>query len=156
MSRRLRYAIGVGANRGDPPATIAAAVARLPAEIRLVAQAPYISTPPVGGPPGQASYRNGAWIVETAFGPHQLLHALQRIETALGRTRTVRWGPRTLDLDLLLRDDGMIVASPVLTLPHPLLAKRAFVLTPLSAIAGDWWHPVAQRRIRDLALAVGA
>ena len=152
----LRYAIGVGANRGNPPATIAAAVARLPGEIRLVAQAPHISTAPVGGPPGQAPYLNGAWVVETALGPHQLLHALQRIETALGRTRTVRWGPRTLDLDLLLRDDGLVVASPVLTLPHPLLATRAFVLTPLAAIAGDWWHPIARRRIHDLALAVGA
>jgi 2-amino-4-hydroxy-6-hydroxymethyldihydropteridine diphosphokinase len=156
MSAGRRYAIGVGANRGNPPATIAAALAMLPAEIRLVTQAPQICTAPVGGPPGQASYLNGAWVVETALGPHQLLHALQRIENALGRTRTVRWGPRTLDLDLLLREDGLIVTSPVLTLPHPLLAVRAFVLTPLAAIAGDWWHPLARRRIRDLALAVGA
>jgi 2-amino-4-hydroxy-6-hydroxymethyldihydropteridine diphosphokinase len=141
--RGPRYAIGVGANLGDRAATIADAARRLAAtgDVRLVAQATLIETAPVGGPGGQGGYLNGAWVVETALGPHQLLAVLQRLETACGRTRAVRWGPRTLDLDLLLADDGRVVASGVLQLPHPRLLERPFVLVPLAEIAGGWPLP---------------
>jgi 2-amino-4-hydroxy-6-hydroxymethyldihydropteridine diphosphokinase len=97
-----------------------------------------IESAPVGGPDGQGSFLNGVWIVASDFGPHQLLAELQRIETACGRVRTVRWGPRTLDLDLLLRDDGLVVSSAVLTLPHPRIAERPFVLIPLQQVAAHW------------------
>lgn len=137
----MRYAIGVGANRGDRAATIAAAAAALAPDIRLLASAPLIATAPLGGPRGQEPFLNGAWVVVTDLGPHQLLHRLQAIESALGRARAVHWGPRTLDLDLLLREDGLQVANAVLTLPHPRLAERAFVLAPLAQIAGDWPVP---------------
>ncbi len=152
-----RYAIGVGANRGDRMATIARARTLLEADdlVRVVAVAPWISSAPVGGPVGQEPFCNGAWLVTTGLGPHQLLHRLQAIETACGRIRTVRWGPRTLDLDLLLRDDGLIVDTPVLTLPHPLLHRRRFVVEPLAAIASAWRHPVLGRTVADLAANAG-
>ena len=134
----MKYAIGVGSNRGDRHAIIAEAARQLSPDIRLVVAARLRETAPVGGPAGMDPFLNGAWVVETALGPHQLLHHLQAIETALGRVRVVRWGPRTLDLDLLLREDGLRVTTTVLTLPHPLLAQRRFVLEPLADIAGAW------------------
>jgi 2-amino-4-hydroxy-6-hydroxymethyldihydropteridine diphosphokinase len=147
----MRYAIGVGGNLGDVPATAARARGLLHAEgVTVAAEAPWLTTEPVGGP-AQPRFQNTAWIVATALGPHQLLAILQRTETACGRVRTVRWGPRTLDLDLLLAEDGTIVRSAVLELPHPRLHERLFVLTPLAAIAADWQHPILGCRIGSLA-----
>ncbi len=135
-----RYAIGVGSNLGDRQATIAQAADRLNGSGvgRVVARSTFIETAPVGGPGGQGAYLNGVWMVASEFGPHQLLAELQRIETACGRVRTVRWGPRTIDLDLLLRDDGVVVSSAVLTLPHPRIQERPFVLAPLLEVAASW------------------
>lgn len=151
----MRYAVGVGSNRGDRAATIAAAAAMLQEDglVRVVAAAPLIATAPVGGPPGQGAFLNGAWIVETDLGPHQLLHRLQTVEAALGRTRAVHWGPRTIDLDLLLAEDARVVRSAVLTLPHPRLHERAFVLAPLAALVPDWRHPLLACAVGDLARA---
>jgi 2-amino-4-hydroxy-6-hydroxymethyldihydropteridine diphosphokinase len=147
----MRYALGVGGNLGDVPAAAAHAAVLLSAEgVHLLRAAPWIATAPVGGPP-QPPFQNSAWIVGTGLGPHQLLAALLRAETACGRVRSVRWGPRTLDLDLLLAEDGAIVRSDALGLPHPRLHERAFVLEPLAAIAPDWVHPVLLRRIAELA-----
>jgi 2-amino-4-hydroxy-6-hydroxymethyldihydropteridine diphosphokinase len=150
----MRAAIGVGSNRGDRAAAIACGRMALMADglVRVVAAAPLITTAPVGGPRGQEPYANGAWIVETGLGPHGLLLRLLAAETAAGRVRTVRDGPRTLDLDLLLIDDGRTVATPVLTVPHPRLHLRAFALVPLAAIAGGWRHPLG--RVDALAAAV--
>ena len=134
----MRFAIGLGGNLGDVPATAARARVLHAADgVVVEAEATWLTTAPVGGPP-QPPVRNSAWIVVTGYGPHGLLAALQRAESACGRVREVHWGPRTLDLDLLLAEDGATVASPVLTLPHPRLHQRAFVLDPLAAIAPDW------------------
>jgi 2-amino-4-hydroxy-6-hydroxymethyldihydropteridine diphosphokinase len=143
MRDTWRYAVAVGSNLGDRRAIIAEARAQLDAGGigRVVAASDLSETAPVGGPGGQGAFLNGAWIVASGFGPHQVLAELQRIETACGRVRTVRWGPRTLDLDLLLRDDGVVIVSVVLTLPHPRLAERPFVLLPLRQIAADWPVP---------------
>jgi 2-amino-4-hydroxy-6-hydroxymethyldihydropteridine diphosphokinase len=135
-----RYAVGVGSNRGEREWTIAEAE-RLLAEsslARVIGRSSLVTTQPVGGPLGQGAFLNAAWIVESGLGPHQLLALLQRIETALGRTREIRWGARTLDRDLLLRADGLVVATPVLSLPHPRLRERRFVLAPLAEVAPDW------------------
>lgn len=136
----VRYAIGVGSNLGDRTAIIteAAHLLERDGDVHIVRRSTLIETVPSGGPSGQGAFLNGAWVVDTAFGPHQLLVILQRIESACGRTRTVRWGPRTIDLDLLLAEDGRLVASAVLELPHPRLLERPFVLEPLREIAGDW------------------
>ncbi len=137
-----RYAIGVGSNLGDRAGTIAHAARLLVADgmVRVVAVSALHETAPVGGPQ-QPAFLNAAWVVATALGPHQLLYRLQAVESACGRTRTVHWGPRTLDLDLLLRADGLALATPALVLPHPRLAERAFVLRPLTEIAADWPVP---------------
>src|SRR5262245_8677284 len=121
--------IALGSNLGDRAATLARAVEllRVAAEVRVAAVSRWHETEPVGGPAGQGPYLNGALRLETSLAPEDLLTVLQRIETELGRTRTERWGPRTLDLDLLLYDD-VTCNTPRLTLPHPRLAERRFVL----------------------------
>ncbi len=139
----MKYAIGVGSNRGDRAAIIAAAESALGPELRLVARATLVETAPEGGAPGDGPYLNGAWLIETALGPHQVLHRLQEIETASGRTRSVRWAARTLDLDLLLDEAGTRIHDPVLELPHPRLAQRRFVLDPLATLVPGWREPLS-------------
>lgn len=153
MPDAWRYAVGVGSNLGDRRALITAGRSLLDAGGigHVVAASDLIETAPVGGPTGQGAFLNGVWIVASDHGPHQVLAELQRVENACGRVRTVRWGPRTLDLDLLLRDDGVVIASGVLNLPHPRLAERPFVLLPLRQVAADWPVPGIARRVADLA-----
>jgi len=140
MAEDWIYAIAVGANRGQRAATLTQAAMLLEdgGQCRIAARSQLHRTIPQGGPAGQEDFLNGAWLVASGLGPHQLLHRLQAIESRLGRVRTVPWGPRTIDLDLLLRDDGLRVATAVLRLPHPRFASRSFVLTPLAEIAGSW------------------
>ncbi len=137
-----RYAIGVGSNLGDRAGTIARAAGLLAADgmVRVEAISALHETAPVGGP-RQPAFLNAAWVVATALGPHQLLHRLQAVECACGRTRTMHWGPRTLDIDMLLRADGLALATPVLVLPHPRLAQRGFALRPLAEVAAAWPVP---------------
>ena len=134
--RPARAYIGIGGNLDDPLLQMRRAfraLHELPAS-RCVACSPLYRSAPVGGPSGQPDYLNAAAALDTTLAPDELLTALQAIETAQGRTRTVRWGPRTLDLDLLLYD-RLVLDEPRLTLPHPRLHERAFVLYPLYDIA---------------------
>lgn len=132
----IRAYIGLGSNLAEPEHQLRSAVealARLP-HTRLLTVSPFYLTPPMG-PPGQPDYVNAAAALETTLPPLELLDALLAIEAAQGRTRDgVRWGPRTLDLDLLLYGDE-VICHPRLTVPHPGLAERAFVLLPLADIA---------------------
>lgn len=147
----MRYALGVGSNRGNRRALLDRAAALLPdAGLSLLRRSEALDNPPLGLPPGAGHFLNEAWLVETALGPHQLLARLRGIERACGRTRSGACLSRLLDLDLLLAADGRCITSPVLTLPHPRLHERCFVLQPLAQIVPDWQHPLLRRSVEEL------
>jgi 2-amino-4-hydroxy-6-hydroxymethyldihydropteridine diphosphokinase len=102
----------------------------------VVAVSPVYETVPVGGPPGQGNYLNMVVELYTAASPGELLAAAQRVEEAAGRRREARWGPRTLDVDVLLIGE-LEVATEDLQVPHPRMWERGFVLVPLSDLAPD-------------------
>jgi 2-amino-4-hydroxy-6-hydroxymethyldihydropteridine diphosphokinase len=134
--------ISLGSNQGDRLATLEAAVAELGRwpQIRVIARSAWRETAPVGGPLGQAPFLNGALVLQTALPPDQLLMGLQEIEIRLGRQRQQRWGPRAIDLDLLLYDER-VLDTRELVLPHPRMAWRRFVLEPAAEVAGAMRHP---------------
>lgn len=141
MSRpAVRAAIALGSNLGDRSEHLERAVREIAAlpGVRVVARSAWHETDPVGGPSGQGRFLNGALLVDTTLGALELLRALQSIEAAHGRPVDGRVpnGPRTLDLDLLTCGDEWRVGSD-LTLPHPRMGERAFVLAPLAEIAPD-------------------
>lgn len=144
-----RAYVGLGSNQTDPVDQLRRALLELDLlpRTRLAAQSPLYRSAPVG-PPDQPRFINAVAALETALDATALLDGLQAIEQAHGRIRTRRWGPRTLDLDLLLYDD-LRRDDPRLTLPHPRLHERAFVLQPLHAIAPDLWIP-GHGRVVDL------
>jgi 2-amino-4-hydroxy-6-hydroxymethyldihydropteridine diphosphokinase len=143
--------IGLGSNLGDREEHLALAVATLSETHGLAVRAVSRSyeTAPVGGPPGQGGFLNAAAALETTLDPEALLDVLQDVEARAGRVRTVRWGERTLDLDLLLYADR-VVNTPRLRVPHPLMALRRFVLAPLAEIASGAVDPITQRTVADL------
>jgi 2-amino-4-hydroxy-6-hydroxymethyldihydropteridine diphosphokinase len=134
--------IGLGSNQGNRQTNLDAAVSQLgrQPQITIAALSVWRETAAIGGPLGQPSFLNGAARIETSLGPHELLACLQRIENDLGRRRAERWGPRTIDLDLLLYDE-LILTTPSLVLPHPRMAWRRFVLEPAGEVAGAMLHP---------------
>jgi 2-amino-4-hydroxy-6-hydroxymethyldihydropteridine diphosphokinase len=127
--------IGLGSNLEDPEAQVTRALAELDglAQTRVSARSSLYRTPPMG-PPGQPDYINAAAALETALRPHALLDALQALEQQHARVRREHWGPRTLDLDILLYD-ACEIADERLTVPHAGIGERAFVLLPLAEIA---------------------
>ncbi|GHG04170.1 2-amino-4-hydroxy-6-hydroxymethyldihydropteridine diphosphokinase [Deinococcus piscis] len=133
--------IALGANLGKPLLALRAAVAGL-ADLGEVCRVSRLyRTAPVGGPPGQPDYLNAVAVLNTTLSPLALLDSLQALEAQAGRTRTVRWEARTLDLDLLLYGQE-VLASDRLTVPHPLAWERGFVLAPLADVAPELTHPV--------------
>jgi 2-amino-4-hydroxy-6-hydroxymethyldihydropteridine diphosphokinase len=131
-----RAFLGLGANLGDPRAALRAAVAELEAQGDVVGVSPLYESDPVGGPEGQPTYLNLVVELSTAESPRQLLERCQALEVAAHRVRTVRFGPRTLDADVLLVGD-LIVDDPDLTVPHPRMWERRFVVEPLADLAPD-------------------
>ena len=128
-----RAFLGLGSNVGDRWAHLRAAVDALP---DVAAVSPVYETDPEGGPEGQGPYLNCVVMLLTDRTPRQLLSLCRELETAAGRVRGERWGPRTLDVDVLLVED-MVVDDPDLQVPHPRMRERAFVLVPLADIAPD-------------------
>lgn len=153
LDQLTKCAIALGSNLGNSIATLKAALETLDNTpgITLKSRSNWYLTAPVGPP--QPDYINACAVLNVQLTPQQLLEILLTIETQLGRIRREKWGPRTLDLDLLLFD-RLILETPRLTLPHPRMLERAFVLVPLAEIAPDWVHPVAQRAIAQLAQVV--
>jgi len=151
-----RYAIALGSNRrhgrhGPPARVIAAALAAVKAEdIAVLSASPVLATAPLG--PGGRTYANAAALVATDLDPPALLARLKRIERQFGRRRGRRWGPRVIDLDIILWSGGSWRPRrpDALTLPHRAYPERGFVLAPLAAIVPDWRHPHLQRSVRHL------
>jgi 2-amino-4-hydroxy-6-hydroxymethyldihydropteridine diphosphokinase len=141
--------LALGGNVGNVRATLDRAVAILceSGDVQLAASSSDYRTPP-WGVTDQADFINRCIIVTTALAPETLLARMQAVERALGRDRSRerRWGPRTVDIDMIAYDD-LAVETPTLTLPHPRLFERAFVLVPLAEIAPD--RTIAGRRVRD-------
>ena len=141
-------AIALGSNLGNSEQTIEMALARLDRDsMRLGVRSQLYKTAPVGPP--QPDYLNACAVFHTSLAPEPLLETLLTVEASFGRLRRERWGPRTLDLDLLLYDSE-IVDTPRLSVPHPRLHERAFVLVPLAEIAPTWLHPLQQKTIAQL------
>ena len=124
----MKAVVSLGANIGDPKANLDLAVALLREATEVIAVSSYLQTKPVGGPE-QPDYLNAVAIVESELPAKDLLAVLNGIETAMGRTRDIHWGPRVIDLDLI-QYGGLLVSDEKLTLPHPRAHERRFVLAP--------------------------
>ncbi|MFH0980675.1 MAG: 2-amino-4-hydroxy-6-hydroxymethyldihydropteridine diphosphokinase [Planctomycetota bacterium] len=146
-----RAYLGLGANLGDRLGAMRAAVARIEqvGGCVVTARSNLYETAPMGGLPGQPDYLNAVVRLETRQAPHDLLVRCLEIEHLLGRVRTIRYGPRTIDIDLLLYNE-VIIDTPDLVLPHPRLHVRRFVLQPLADIGPELRHPILGATIREL------
>ena len=146
-------AIALGSNLGDSAALLAEALERVDAiaHTRILLQSPLYRTAPVGPP--QPDFLNCCALLSTTLLPVQLLTQLLGVETTMGRVRQTRWGPRHIDIDLLFYG-CQVLDTETLTLPHPRLHERAFVLAPLADIAPDWTHPQQRQSIQQLLTRV--
>lgn len=145
-----RALVAMGGNEGDVAETFRRAIHDLNQrdDITVESQSELHATPAVGSAAG-ASFLNAAISLSTSLSPIELLDALQETERHHGRVRTIRWGPRTLDLDLIAFDD-QVLNTPRLTLPHPGCWYRRFVLDSVVEIAGEWEHPALRVTFREL------
>jgi len=143
----MRAVLGLGSNLGDRRLYLKEAVASLSG---VVAVSPVYETEPVGGPGGQGAYLNCVVVLDTELSPRALLGVCHRLESAADRVRDQRWGPRTLDVDILWHEQGP-VDEPDLQIPHPRMHERLFVMAPLAEIAPDLappgWEDRAEGRV---------
>lgn len=145
----MEFLIGFGGNLGDPPAAFERALMKLAFHGRVKATSSIHRTDPIG--PAQPRYWNMAAVIDFSGPALDLLDLCQAIETEAGRRRDPKeqWGPRTLDLDLLLTP-GFVCCSPRLDLPHPRFHERFFALAPAAELVPDWRHPLQGLTIREL------
>ncbi|MDJ1177717.1 2-amino-4-hydroxy-6-hydroxymethyldihydropteridine diphosphokinase [Roseofilum sp. BLCC_M91] len=144
-----RSAIALGSNLGDSKATFDSTLNLLDETAGITVQtcSSYYRTLPIG--PSQPDFLNACAILRVELTPQALLKILLDIERHFGRVRRERWGPRTLDLDILLFED-LVLSTPELQIPHPCMTQRAFVLVPLAEIASKWIEPVSGEAIAQL------
>jgi 2-amino-4-hydroxy-6-hydroxymethyldihydropteridine diphosphokinase len=141
--------ISIGSNLGDRESNCRTALERFePRGIMIRTESSRYETEP-WGVRDQPRFLNMAVGIETELAPEELLRTLKEIETEMGRNKTFRWGPRIIDLDILLFDD-LILEGEGLKIPHPFMHERDFVLKPLAEIAPDVKHPVLQKSIKEL------
>ncbi len=147
--KSIKCAIALGSNLGDSLTILKSAIATLNKTpgIAVKYHSSWYQTAPIGPP--QPDYINACAILEVTLEPEELLLALLEIEIKFNRIRQEKWGPRTLDLDLLLYD-SLVLETSTLTLPHPRMTERAFVLVPLAEIAPDWVHPMTESAIAQI------
>lgn len=155
MNHSQRVVLGLGANLGERGKTIAQAIAAIETwpHVTLVARSPLYVTPPAGGPP-QPDYWNAAVLLLTSNDLRQLLDRALDLERSLGRIRPdpVRWGPRTIDIDVLWADNN-ILDEPGLVVPHPRLTERVFALRPLLDVLPDARDPRTSQLYADFPAA---
>ena len=144
-----RVYLVLGANLGDRLANLAAAREAMPPAVRPFSTSAIYETPPWGYL-DQPSFLNQVLGAETNLAPKDLLNYLKGLEIQLGRSQSFRYGPRLIDIDILFYDD-LVLNEPGLTIPHPRLTERAFVLVPLNELAPDFVHPVERKTIRELS-----
>lgn len=146
-----RALLAIGANLGDRHAQFERAISALgdDDEISVLTRSTWRETAPTGGAAPQPAYLNGALVVETSLEPHALWRRMAAIEESCGRVRTLHWGPRTLDLDLLLYEEYFI-NDETLTVPHPRLTLRNFVLEPSAEIVPEMVHPMLRRSLAQI------
>lgn len=142
--------LGVGSNLGDKEKNIKEAIRMLREDgsCRVDKVSPLIVTKPVGGVV-QDDFLNGALAIKTLYSPQELLKKIGEIEKALKRERIIHWGPRTIDLDILLYDQE-VIRTPDLFIPHIEMENREFVLEPLSEIAPEAYHPLLQKTVYQM------
>lgn len=142
--------LSLGTNLGDRAANLKLAISSLPPQMTVKAKSNVYETPPWGYTE-QGAFLNQVVMATTYLEPELLLKHLKRLETALGREATFRYGPRLIDIDILFFDD-LVLDTPLLTVPHPHLHERGFVLIPLMDIAPDLVHPVTGMSVREMIL----
>jgi 2-amino-4-hydroxy-6-hydroxymethyldihydropteridine diphosphokinase len=147
MTKRIIY-LALGTNLGDRPANLRAALAALPPVVMLLESSPIYETPP-WGVTDQPAFLNMVIKGKTRLEAQNLLKHLKFLETQLGRLPSIRYGPRKIDIDLLFYDD-ILLNTPELTIPHPRLHERAFVLIPLADLAPELVHPAFGKTVRQL------
>lgn len=142
--------IAIGSNQGNSGEIILGALKHLEAieDIHIVQVSDMITTKPYGVT-DQPDFINGCFEIETTKGPEELLDTLLYVEKLFGRERKVHWGPRTLDLDIVFYDHD-VISTPRLSVPHPDMANRTFVLGPLTQIAGWYMHPLLNQTVEQL------
>jgi 2-amino-4-hydroxy-6-hydroxymethyldihydropteridine diphosphokinase len=153
MSAKMIY-LALGSNLGDRLVNLRGAVAALPPVVTVQAESRVYETPPWGYT-DQPAFLNMVLRGVTELQPLPLLAHLKQLERALGRGKTFRWGPRRIDIDILFYDD-LVLETPRLSIPHPGLTERAFVLVPLADLAPDLRHPVLGKSVRELLAGVDA
>lgn len=152
MTEQHRVYLALGSNLGERRENLEAALRALPPEVEISALSRLYETAPAYVT-DQPPFLNMAVEGYTTLSPTELLAHLQGIEKRLGRERTIRYGPRLIDLDILFYDD-LVLELPGLSLPHPRLQERGFVLRPLADLAPDFVHPVLNRSVRELLAAL--
>jgi len=140
--------LALGGNLGDRLASLRAALDALPPDVAVLAESRVYETPPWGYT-DQPAFLNMAVKAQTSLSPQALLDYLKAIEARLGREKSLRWGPRLIDLDILFYDN-LALDTPPLIIPHPRLHERGFVLAPLADIAPDLLHPTLGCSVRSL------
>ncbi len=149
MGKQHLLYLHLGSNQGDRRLQLQKAIAAIEQEIGLLTSQSSIYETAAWGITDQADFLNQAVAIDTELSAEEVLSAILRIEQQMGREKIEKWGPRLIDIDILFYDD-LCIELPKLTIPHPHLQERGFVLIPMLEIAADFYHPIFQKTIEEL------